>query len=78
MGIPEAFLSLRAQQYAVEAFERLQFAYELARQNLGGCQQAAEQFNSGKIFLEFNKGDVTLIYYPHDNYLKGKYSEGSD
>ena len=65
MGVPQASSPVTAQQYAIQTVQRLQLAYELARQNLQERQQAAEQFNLGKRFLEFDKGDVVLIYHPH-------------
>ena len=66
MGVPQASLPVTAQQYAIQTVQRLQLAYELARQKLQKRQQAAEQFNLGKRFLEFDNGDVVLIYHPHD------------
>ena len=66
MGMPQADIPDSALQYTHKTVEKLQFAYELASQNLGERANAQAASNADLRYQQFQPGDLVLVHQPHN------------
>ena len=62
MGMPQVEVP-DTLQYTRETVEKVQLAYELARQNLGERSAAQEEYNVHLRVQQFQPGDLVLVHH---------------
>ena len=67
MGMPQADTPDSALQYVHKTVDNLQFAYELAKQNLGERADAQAASNADLRYQQFQRGDLVLVHQPHNS-----------
>ena len=66
MGMPQADIPDSALQYTHKTVENLQFAHELARQNIGERANAQAASNANLRYQQFQPGDLVSVHQPHN------------